>query len=93
MAQNDPRADVARRPLVLHVAGMDEVLVRSNQPYRDGDDGAYDLYTAADAPPGEARPAVIVVMGYPDAGMRRFVGCSAKDMESYVGWARALGAS
>jgi acetyl esterase/lipase len=29
-------------------------------------------------------------MGYPDAGMRRFVGCSAKNMESYVTWARYL---
>jgi hypothetical protein len=93
MTQNDPRADVARRPLVLHVAGMDEASVRANQPYREGDDGMFDLYRGGAAPGEALQPAVIVVMGVPDAGMRRFVGCSAKEMESYVTWARYLAAS
>ena len=93
MDKTDPRADVARRPLVLHIPGMDEVTVRSNQPYRDGSDGVFDLYAAPGAAPGDLQPAVIFVMGFPDAGMRRFVGCSAKDMASYVTWAQFVAAS
>ena len=93
MAPNDPRVDVARRPLVLHIPGMDEVIVQAEWPYRDGADGVFDLYSPAGPPGGERRPAVVFVMGFTDAGMRRFVGCSAKDMESYVTWARALAAS
>ena len=93
MTQNDPRADVARRPIVLHVTGMDEVTVRANQPYREGDDGVFDRYRGGGAEGDALKPAVIFVMGVPDAGMRRFVGCSAKEMESYVTWARYLAAS
>jgi dienelactone hydrolase len=93
MSTNDPRADVARRPLVLQLSGMNDVVVERNTPYRDGEDGVFDVYRAADASPAAARPGVIFVVGNPDAGARRFVGCALRDMESYVTWARLLAVS
>jgi hypothetical protein len=32
MSTNDPRADVARRPLVLQLSGMNDVVVDRNTP-------------------------------------------------------------
>ena len=93
MSSNDPRADVGRRPLVLELPGMMDVVVQANARYREGDDGVFDVYRAADATPADRRPAVIFVTGYPDAGVRRVIGCAAKEMESYITWARAVAAS
>jgi dienelactone hydrolase len=93
MSHNDPRADVARRPLVLQVPGAKDVVVQRDVRYRDGEDGVFDLYKAPDAVTTHLRPVVVFVLGFPDAGMRRFVGCAAKDMESYITWARAIAAS
>jgi acetyl esterase/lipase len=52
----------------------------------------FDLYAPRDHA-DRLRPAVVFVTGFPDAGMRRMVGCHAKDMESYVSWARLIAAS
>ena len=93
MSTNDPRADIARRPLVLRLPGMTEVVVERNVPYRDGEDGLFDVYRAPDASAAAVRPAVIFVVGNPDAGARRFVGCALSEMESYVTWARLLAVS
>jgi hypothetical protein len=35
-------------------------------------------------------PAVILVTGYSDVGSRKMVGCSLKEMASYIGWARLI---
>jgi len=73
-------ADIATRPVVYRMPCMDDVIVRRTE--------TLDLY----CPPagGTGLPIVLFVMGFPDAGTRRMIGCSAKDMASYVGWARLV---
>lgn len=77
-------SEIATRKVVYALPGMDEVVVRR--------DGSMDLYY----PPGPANvqaPVVIIVAGYPDAGFQKAVGCSFRDMQSTVSWARLIAAS
>ena len=69
------------------------VTVRRNLPWRgtDGHELTFDIYRASTAE--RPIPAVLFVTGYPDAGVQRMLGCSAKDVESYNGWGRLLAAS
>jgi hypothetical protein len=74
--------------------GMQSVTVRRAVEYRAAEGAALtlDLY-APPAAKGAARPAVVLVVGYPDPGFEAMLGCKWKEMESSVGWAHLLGAS
>jgi hypothetical protein len=62
---------------------MDQAIVRQ--------DGGLDLYYPPGWQPGAAPlAAVVFVIGYPDAGTRRVIGCSAKEMRSFVDWAKLV---
>jgi acetyl esterase/lipase len=51
-----------------------------------------DLYYPTDS--GNRRaPAVILVTGFVDAGVRQMLGCLPKDMGSYISWAQLIAAS
>jgi acetyl esterase/lipase len=50
------------------------------------------MYSPADRG-GTRAPAVVFVTGFADEGMRRIMGCSAKEMASYVSWAEVMAAS
>lgn len=78
-----------KRVVVLLPAGF-EPQVRYDIPYGETDERTLDVYLPARA---TLSPAVLFVTGYPDAGMRRVVGCNAKDMDSYVSWAQLMTAS
>lgn len=81
--QAQPRAEIAARRVVYRMPCMDEAIVRQ--------DGGLDLYYPPGWQPGAAAlPAVLFVIGYPDAGTRRFIGCSAREMASFVDWAKLV---
>jgi acetyl esterase/lipase len=86
--QAQPRAEIATRPVVYRMPCMDDVIVRRDLPYKSSltMDVYYPPASKAQAP----LPAVVFVMGYPDAGTRRIVGCSAKEMACFIDWAKLV---
>jgi hypothetical protein len=95
MSTDSPRHEIARKTVVYQVA-TDAVTIRRNVPYgvEQGEQRTLDLYHPPEhAGSDRPSPAVLFVTGYPDAGMRRMLGCIAKEMASYVSWARLVAAS
>jgi acetyl esterase/lipase len=88
---DDERSEFARKTIVLHVPSMDAVIVRQDVPYRDTDDGplTFDLYSPAGLAPGERRPCVLFVFGFPDPAFAN----GLKRMGAYTSWGRLLAAS
>ena len=86
------RHEIATRKLVCELPDGG-VTVRRDLPWHntDGHELTFDIYQASTAE--RPVPAVLLVTGYPDAGVQRMLGCNAKDMESYDGWGRLLAAS
>ena len=84
MSQNDRRHEIATKRVVLEIPGADAVVVRRDVPYAliDGERLTMDVYFPAGLQRHELMPAVLFVTGYPDEGMRKVVGCNAKDMAS-----------
>jgi dienelactone hydrolase len=81
--QAQPRAAVAARPVVYRMPCMDQAIRRQ--------DGGLDLYYPPGWQPSAAPlPAVVFVIGYPDAGTRRVIGCSAREMTSFIDWAKLV---
>ena len=82
---------ITKRTAVYRIPGQDSVTVRRDVPYRG--DLTMDIYY----PPGPgilARlPAVVFVTGYPDPGFQKFLGCTQKEMASYISWAELMAAS
>ena len=76
------RHEIATKPIVYRIAS-DAVIVQRDITYaaREGKQLTLDLYF----PPGHTttssapKPAVLFVIGYPDEGFRRAVGCPAKE--------------
>ena len=94
MSADSRRHEIATRRVIYEVA-TDGVTVTRNVPYELGrkDGLALDIYFPARTPREPAAPALLFVTGYPDDGLRRVMGCVAKDMESYVSWARLAAAN
>jgi hypothetical protein len=69
--------------------------VRRAQTYRaaDGTMQPMDIYYPSTALPGALLPAVVMISGYPDAGVLRVFGRHAKEIGSNVSWAEAMAAS
>jgi AraC family transcriptional regulator len=90
-----PRGDVATKPVVYQIPGMDAVKVERDIAYQPT--GAaplgMDLYRPPDSKAGTRLPAVIFVIGYSDLGAERTLGCKFKEMESYITWAKLVAAS
>jgi hypothetical protein len=91
MSDEAPCAPIARKPVVYRLPGMDAVRVQRDVAYKDA--LTMDIYHASADVDGTGAPAVLFVTGYPDAGMRRALGCYTKEMASYVTWARLVAAS
>jgi hypothetical protein len=94
MSQEDRRHEMARKRVVYQVPAMDAVTVRRDEafPAADGEALSLDLYLPPDGSGVAPRPAVVFVIGYSDAGAKRIVGCRAKEMESFISWARLTAA-
>jgi acetyl esterase/lipase len=95
MSEETRRHDIATRRVVYELPGADAVGVRRDVPYRETGAGVLtmDVYAPPDARPGARLPAVVFVLGYSDAGARAMLGCSFKEMGSFVSWARLVAAS
>ena len=91
MAEVSRAADIAKRRVVYELRDGMEVAVQHNIPYRTtaSETLTFDLYRPTDTEHG-VLPVVLFVTGFSDVGMRSFVGCNAKDMQSYVSWARLV---
>jgi hypothetical protein len=89
------RHEIATKRVVYEIAGADAVTVRRDVPYRDTDAGplAMDIYLPPNASDAARLPAVVFPIGYPDAGAIAKLGCTFKEMESFVGWARLVAMS
>jgi len=87
--------EIATKTVLYTLPGMDGVEVRAGVEYHRTSDGplTMDLYYPPRREAGAALAAVIFVTGYPDPGARRMLGCAAREMGSYVSWARLVAAS
>ncbi len=87
--------DVAKTPVFHELPGADAIHVRHDLPFAsvDGDVLTMDVYSPAGQEDGIHLPAIIIVSGYPDLGVRRIIGCRHKEMASVVCWARMIAAS
>jgi hypothetical protein len=95
MADETRRHEIALRRVTYEIPGADSLPVRKDIVYATSNDVASTMdlyYPAGSAGPG-GTPAVVFVLGYPDAGVERTVGCKAKEMASYVSWAQLVAAS
>ena len=87
------RHEITLKRLLFAAPPDAAVTTRRDLVYRTTDAGdlTLDLYApaAADGP----TPAIIFVVGYSDLGARSVLGCAAKDMASFIDWARLVAAA
>lgn len=95
MAQESRRHEITLRTVVYQIPGADALQVDRDVTYAHvgGEDLTLDIYHPDETARAGRTPAVVFVTGYPDSGMRKVVGCIAKEMASYVSWARLAAAS
>ncbi|MEZ5286412.1 MAG: alpha/beta hydrolase [Vicinamibacterales bacterium] len=87
------RADIAVRRVVYEMPGQDDIqVVRERYTASGGGTLPLDLYLPPAASHRPA-PAVILVTGYDDRGMRRALGCAARELAAFECWGRLLAAS
>ncbi len=86
------RAEITTKPIVYRIPAMDSVTVQRGRAYRDA--LTLDLYYPPGHTPDSApKPAVVIVLGYPDVGVPLVFGCQFREMEMYIGWASLFAAS
>ena len=89
------RHEVTLKKVLYEIAGMDRVSVRRDIEFRTTAAGplTLDVYRPPDAPAGSLLPAVVFLIGFSDVGARKYLGCAAKEMESFISWAKLVAAS
>lgn len=89
------RGNVAGKPVVYHIPGMESVTIQRDIAYQTSAAGSLtmDLYRPPNLKAATRLPAVVFVIGYSDLGTERMLGCKFKEMESYIGWAKLVAAS
>lgn len=95
MSQDAPQNPIVKKQVLYAMPGTEAVIVRRDETYKATDAGplTMDLYYPPDTTPGRPLPAVVFVLGFSDIGTKQFLGCVAKEMGSYVSWARLAAAS
>jgi hypothetical protein len=95
MPEESQIEQIRKRTIVYRVPEMDAVTVRRDVEceVEGGETILVDLYLPPHQESGTGLPALVFVMGYPDAGMRAMMGCSAKEVGQYTSWARLAAAS
>src|SRR5215212_2564868 len=95
MTQETQRHEMATKRVVYQMPEEEAVTVRRDVVYQETEAGALtaDLYYPPDFKSGDRSPAVIFVIGYPDPGAKRFLGCRFFEMESFISWGRLTAAS
>src|SRR6187455_84343 len=86
---------IRKRVVVLRLPEMDAVTVRRDLEFRTtgGESVLFDLYYPPHQESERGLPALIFVMGYPDAGMKAMMGCPAKEVGHYSSWGRLAAAT
>ena len=93
MSEQAGPADIAKRPVVFRLPGMDAVEVRQDLEYRPGSSAlTLDVYRPPGAE-GERLPVVVLVAGYPDPGLAAVFGCRFKEMAQSVSWGQLIAVS
>ena len=94
MQQQGSGHEIARKKVVLDLHGTEAVVIRAGVPYGSTAEEVLllDAYYPAECG-ATPLPAVLLTTGFPDAGMRRAVGCAAKDMAAFTSWSRLIAAS
>ncbi len=95
MSQDRPEDPISRKRAVYRLPGMETVAVVRDLPFRETEAGlrTMDLYGSPGVRPATPLPAVVIVAGYPDPGVERFLGCKFKEVGSTVSWAQLIAAS
>jgi len=95
MSPDTKQEHISKQKVVYTMPGMDRVTVRRDEEYRVTDTGALtmDLYYPPDATRGARTPAVIFVTGFSDPGAQKMLGCTFKEMASYISWGQLAAAS
>jgi hypothetical protein len=94
MSAQTPRHEITLKKLVLDL-GTEGVTVRRDVEYAVTDAAplVMDLYYPPAAASGSRLPAVVIVGGYPDVGVPMVLGCTFKEMEFCIGYARLIARS
>jgi acetyl esterase/lipase len=93
-ANKTVRVEIATKPAVLQIPGMEAVTVDRDVPYQpDNAALTMDIYRPPDSSVTTRLPAVVFVMGYSDLGSEIILGCKFKEMEAYISWAKLVAAS
>lgn len=85
---------IARTPVVYTLPGMEDVRVRRDLTFQseDGQELAMDLYQP-NSSTGLPHASVVLVVGYPEPGVQRVLGCGLRETGSAISWARLIAAS
>jgi hypothetical protein len=93
MSQDAQRDHISKKRVIYTMPGVNDVVVRRDHEYRSTDSGTLtmDLYYPPDA--GTRTPAVVFVTGFSDVGAKKMLGCTLKEMGSYISWGELVAAS
>lgn len=91
MSEESQARDLASKRVVVQLPEMESVVIERDLVYggQAEEPLTLDLYH----PPGTASsppPVVLFVTGYPDNGFRKLFGCSQKEIQSYISWAKLV---
>ena len=92
MSDHTQSDHISKKRVVYRLPGADAVKIERDRPYATANHGplTMDLYYPPDADNAVRRPAVVIVLGYSDAGYQKAVGCRFKEM-AFTGHALAAG--
>jgi acetyl esterase/lipase len=95
MDQKPARHEITLRKVLYEIPGMDRATIRRDIEFRTTEAGplTMDVYRPPDAPADARLPAIVFLFGFSDVGGRKRLGCAAKEMESYISWAKLVAAS
>ncbi len=95
MDQKPARHEITLKKVLYEIPGMDRAAVRRDIEFRTTEAGplTMDAYRPPDAAADAPLPAVVFLFGFSDVGGRKRLGCAAKEMESYISWAKLMTAS
>ena len=94
MNDQPSRHPMTLTPVCVQVPGMEAIEPRRGLRASEDDQApTFDLYLPAGIDSLDGTPAVVLVCGYPEAGLERVLGCRFGQMRQIEDWARLLAAS
>lgn len=93
------KAEITLKKVVYEIPGMDQLIMLPAVEYRRGEPRppTMDLYYPTGTTPGatgeELKPAVLIVLGYPDVDVSTPFGCQFREMGMITSWARLFAGS